>query len=66
MSEARLTELEIRYTLQERLVEELNQALIEANAHIARLEKRLERLEGTLGELDARTALPPSEKPPHY
>ncbi len=41
----RITELEIRYAHAERMIEDLNQVVIEANTEIAQLTARLQRLE---------------------
>jgi uncharacterized coiled-coil protein SlyX len=59
----RITELEIKLTYQQRLTEELNQAVVELRAELDATGKRLRRLEqqqlqGTDGAAN--------EPPPHY
>ena len=44
----RLTELEIRYTHQQQLLEDLNEALIDANKEVETLRRRVEKLEATV------------------
>lgn len=61
--EQRITELEIKLTHQERLLDTLNEVIIEQRADIDALKKRLDaygRVLESLGE-DA-----PNEPPPHY
>jgi len=62
--EARLDELEIRYTLQQDVITQLSDV-------VARHEKEIERLRALVEELRAprggdQLALEPNEKPPHY
>jgi SlyX protein len=64
--EDRITDLELRYTHQQELVDELNQALLEANQTIDVLEKRVTRLEQTLEQVLHHVDIPANEKPPHY
>jgi uncharacterized coiled-coil protein SlyX len=66
MSQDRLTELELRFMTQARLVEELDGQLQVAQAQLARSDRRLERLEAALEGLIRELGLPPDEKPPHY
>ena len=65
-SEERLIELEIRYTEQSALLEELSSELYKANEVIDELKLRIKRLEKTSLDLLNRQELPPNEKPPHY
>ena len=65
-SEERLIELEIRYTEQSALLEELSAELYKANEVIDELKLRIKRLEKTSLDLLNRQELPPNEKPPHY
>jgi uncharacterized coiled-coil protein SlyX len=64
--EDRIVELEIRYTQQEDLVEQLNAELVEANKIIARLDRRVKFLEESVRQVAERLPPPPNEKPPHY
>ncbi|MBK6513199.1 MAG: SlyX family protein [Polyangiaceae bacterium] len=59
----RLTDLEIRYTHQERLVEDLSRVVHEQRALIDRLDGRVKELERRLFTLEDPT---PNEVPPHY
>lgn len=63
--EDRVTELEIKLTYQERLVETLNQALIEQQAEIDVLKRQLAQLHERLGSV-ALPDPPDGEPPPHY
>lgn len=56
----RLTDLEVRYVHQARLLEELSGVLFEQQRTIEALERRVRELEDRQGD-DAG-----SEKPPHY
>ncbi|RMG92918.1 MAG: SlyX family protein [Zetaproteobacteria bacterium] len=67
--EQRLTELEMRFTYQERLIEELNEVLTHQARELERLVHRLERLETCLESCMQGSTTPlPSEEPPppHY
>jgi len=64
--EKRITDLEIKYTHQSDLVEELSAELYKANEHIELLGQRIKRMERMSMELLNREELPPNEKPPHY
>ena len=61
--EKRVIELEIKLTHQDRLLEELNEVVIEQRASIDKLEKRAEALEKALFALQED---PANERPPHY
>lgn len=62
--EDRLQELEIRYTLQQDLVQELSDIIARHDREIARLRAELDELRTKRGgePLD----FDPDEKPPHY
>ncbi len=64
--EDRITDLELRYTLQQDLIEKLDAELLGANRTIDVLQKRVERLEHTLEQVLAIVDVPANEKPPHY
>lgn len=58
---ARIVELEIRYTQQQHLVEELNSELIVSNNRIDRLESELGVLREVLGSMGPELTLSPDE-----
>ncbi len=58
----RLTELEIRYSHQEHLLQELSDVLRDQQETIDRLVRAVRTLQETAPEEGA----PPHEKPPHY
>lgn len=60
---ARLVDLEIRYTHQARLLEELSQELFEQRRLIEQLEKRLDASEKRVAPQGEDF---PNEPPPHY
>jgi SlyX protein len=63
--EERLVDLEIKLMHQERLLETLDQVVIELRAEVAALRKEVERMaleRGGGGEADA----PADDPPPHY
>lgn len=63
----RLTEVEVRYSYLERLVEDLSQAFYEQQRLIDKLSTRLEHVESLLAEtLEDPSQRLPHEKPPHY
>lgn len=64
--EDRITDLELRYTHQQDLIEKLDVELLGANRTIDVLQKRVERLEHTLEQVLAIVDVPTNEKPPHY
>jgi SlyX protein len=59
----RIVDLEIRYTHQERLIEELNQVVIAQSKVLTRLQEELEALRTRV--LSREDAVP-HERPPHY
>lgn len=62
--EDRIQELEIRYTLQQDLLQQLSDVVAQQGAAIARLRAELDEIKNPR----ATDALPfdPDEKPPHY
>lgn len=62
--EPRIVDLEVRYTHQERLLDELSKIVFEQSKAIAELERRLGALEKRAREEGDPTL--PHEKPPHY
>ena len=61
--EARLNELEVRYTYLERAVRDLDQVVIDLRTQVDRLELHLKEVAATTkSELSS----PANEKPPHY
>lgn len=62
----RLTELELRYMTMAELLDQLNEALTEANARETLLERRVARLEQALQDVLHSVDRPAVEKPPHY
>lgn len=67
MSDQRLTDIEIALAHDRRMIDDLNDALVDANKEIARLTHRLTQLEKVVaGVSDQLAGAPPNEKPPHY
>jgi uncharacterized coiled-coil protein SlyX len=67
MSDARLTELEIRYTHQVELLRALDETVVAQHRRIELLEARLVLLEKRLhAAVDELEPALPHEKPPHY
>lgn len=62
----RLTALEERLTFQQRLVEELSQAIVAQGVDISRLQRELEQNRAAIERLAASEGDLPHEKPPHY
>jgi SlyX protein len=62
-SDERLTELEIKLTHQEQLLETLNQVVVE---HQAQIEIMRERIEGFARVLANSDEEPANDPPPHY
>ena len=58
---ARIIELEIRYTQQNQLIEELNSELTVSNNRIDRLERELGALREVLGSMGPELTLSPDE-----
>ena len=62
-TDERLTELEIKLTHQDQLLETLNQVVIAQQATIDSLERRLQDFARVVANLDEE---PANERPPHY
>ena len=62
-SDDRITELEIKLMHHERLVETLNEVIIEQRAELDQLRRRLDGLERKLEDSGEE---PANEQPPHY
>jgi SlyX protein len=66
-ADARLKALEERLTFQQRLLDELHQALVAQQGDVARLERQLGHCRAALERLaDGQGEDLPHEKPPHY
>jgi uncharacterized coiled-coil protein SlyX len=63
--EARVTQLEIALSHQDRLVEKLNQVLVEQQATIARLEAEMDRLKEQVAQILQAEPLE-NAPPPHH
>lgn len=50
----------------DRLVEQLNDALVEQGRHLVRLQKRVDQLAESVESRDAASNPMPIERPPHY
>lgn len=67
MDDNRLTEVEVRYSYLERLVEDLSRVYFEQQRVIDKLSLRLERVEALAAEaVNHPDQQLPHEKPPHY
>jgi uncharacterized coiled-coil protein SlyX len=64
MSEERLIELEMRYTLQQELLRQLSDVLLDQGRQLDRLRRELELLRSRQHE--APSPLAADERPPHY
>ena len=66
--EARIVELEVRYTLQQDLLEQLSQALWEQQRLLDKLAARVEELEHRLTDSSEPETVrtPEDDVPPHY
>lgn len=62
----RLTALEERLTFQQRLIDELNQAILAQGVDISRLQRELAQSRAAIEQLAAGEGDLPHEKPPHY
>ena len=62
----RMDRLEASVAHLDRLVEQLNEALVEQGRHLVRLQKRVDQLAETLESRDALNSPMPIERPPHY
>ncbi len=66
VDDKRITELEIRYTLQQDLLHQLSDVLARHEREIEALRKELERLRQQVTSRDGALPFDPDEKPPHY
>jgi uncharacterized coiled-coil protein SlyX len=67
VDDSRLTEVEVRYSYLERLVEDLSRVLHEQQRAIDTMSARLERVEALIAQaMDEPHEQLPHEKPPHY
>ncbi len=64
MSEERITELEVRYTLQQDLFHKLSDVVLQQGREIDALRRALELLRSR--QSDGTSAAAADEKPPHY
>lgn len=63
MSEQRLNDLEVRYTHQQALIEDLSDLIRDQHMLITRLKNRIDMLEE---RADSQATEIPNEPPPHY
>ena len=64
MSEERITELELRYTVQQDLLQQLSDVVLRHQQELDRLRRELDLLRASRDE--APLPLNPDEPPPHY
>ncbi len=64
MNEDRLTELELRYMVQQDLLQKLSDVVLQQGRDIERLRRELEAMHGRMTEGSA--LMPADDKPPHY
>lgn len=64
MSEERITELELRYTVQQDLLQQLSDVVLRHQQELDRLRRELELLRSSREEVPL--PLNPDEPPPHY
>lgn len=62
----RIDRIEASLAHLDRLVEQLNEALVEQGRHLVRLQKRVDQLAETVESRDAASNPMPIERPPHY
>lgn len=62
----RIDRIEASLAHLDRLVEQLNDALVEQGRHLVRLQKRVDQLAETVEARDAASNPMPIERPPHY
>ena len=65
-AEERLIELEVKFTEQQALLEDLSGVVHEQQKELASLRNELVRLGRRLGSVEENTPTPAGEKPPHY
>jgi uncharacterized coiled-coil protein SlyX len=67
VDDKRLTEVEMRYTYLEQLVQDLSRVLHEQQRYIDGMSRRLKRMETLVADaMDQPQERPLEEKPPHY
>jgi SlyX protein len=64
--EERLVGLELKFTEQQALLEDLSGVVHAQQKELAVLRAEVERLKGRLGEVEEREPQAAAEKPPHY
>jgi SlyX protein len=62
----RVVELELKFTEQQALLEDLSGVVHQQDKEISLLRAELLRLRGRLGAVEERVPLAAAEKPPHY
>ncbi len=62
----RIDRIEASLAHLDRLVEQLNDALVEQGRHLVRLQKRVDQLAESVESRDAASNPMPIERPPHY
>ena len=65
-TEARLVELEVKFTEQQALLDDLSGVVHEQEKALTHLRAELARLKGRMGIIEEREPQAASEKPPHY
>ena len=65
-TEARLVELEIKFTEQQALLDDLSGVVHQQEKALTQVRAELARLQGRLGVIEEREPRAASEKPPHY
>lgn len=65
-ADKRLNDLEMRMVFQDRLLEELNAALLEAHQEIVRLQGQLGVVNARIDSMGSGGEVGGNEKPPHY
>jgi len=64
MNDDRLTELELRYMVQQDLLQKLSDVILQQGRDIDRLRREVDMLRGRMNEGPA--PMPADETPPHY
>lgn len=64
MNDDRLTELEVRYMVQQDLLQKLSDVIMQQGRDLDRLRREVELMRGRLNESPA--PMPADERPPHY
>lgn len=64
MNDERLTELELRYMVQQDLLQKLSDVVLQQGRDIERLRREVEAMRGRMNE--GPPPVPANEKPPHY